>query len=71
MDRIRSFFAKKSEEQEYAPLRVDAEDNDGDTLTSVREEAPFSWLEYLVFLLLGVAMLWAWYESSVHETAGD
>lgn len=26
-------------------------------------EAPFSWTHYLVFLLLGVAMLWAWYGS--------
>lgn len=25
------------------------------------EEVPFSWLEYGIFALLGVAMLWAWY----------
>lgn len=25
-----------------------------------KEEEPFVWLDYLVFLLLGVAMLWAW-----------
>jgi hypothetical protein len=61
MDRIRSFFAKKSESQEYAPLQADADDNDAATLTSTTEEPPFSWLEYSVFLLLGVAMLWAWY----------
>jgi solute carrier family 29 (equilibrative nucleoside transporter), member 1/2/3 len=60
MDRIRSLFANKVEEQEYAPLRVDTEDSDAETLTSLREPAPFSWMEYLVFLLLGVAMLWAW-----------
>lgn len=24
------------------------------------EEKPFSWVEYGVFLILGVAMLWAW-----------
>lgn len=24
-------------------------------------ETPFSWLEYGIFALLGVAMLWAWY----------
>lgn len=23
-------------------------------------EADFSWMEYLIFMLLGVAMLWAW-----------
>lgn len=27
------------------------------------EDGPlFSWIEYSVFLLLGIAMLWAWYE---------
>lgn len=26
----------------------------------LKEEEPFIWLDYLVFLLLGVAMLWAW-----------
>jgi len=25
------------------------------------EAEPFSWFEYSIFLLLGVAMLWAWY----------
>jgi equilibrative nucleoside transporter 1/2/3 len=25
------------------------------------EGEPFSWLEYSIFLLLGIAMLWAWY----------
>ena len=24
------------------------------------DEKPFSWTEYAVFLLLGIAMLWAW-----------
>lgn len=27
---------------------------------SFPEEEPFSWLEYSIFLLLGIAMLWAW-----------
>lgn len=25
------------------------------------EEVPFSWLEYGIFALLGMEMLWAWY----------
>lgn len=25
------------------------------------EQSDFSWLNYTIFLLLGVAMLWAWY----------
>jgi solute carrier family 29 (equilibrative nucleoside transporter), member 1/2/3 len=60
MDRIRSLFAKTAEEPEYAPVGEDDEDGDDETLTSLREGVPFSWLEYMIFLLLGVAMLWAW-----------
>lgn len=59
MDRIRSIFTKPAEDQEYTPV-VDEEDGDDETLTSLLEGVPFSWLEYSVFLLLGVAMLWAW-----------
>ena len=61
MDRIRSIFAKPAEDQEYTPVGDEPEDGDDETLTSIREGVPFSWLEYSVFLLLGVAMLWAWY----------
>lgn len=25
-----------------------------------QQQQPFSWIEYAVFLLLGMAMLWAW-----------
>jgi equilibrative nucleoside transporter 1/2/3 len=60
MDRIRSLFVKPAEEQEYEPVGDDTEDGDDETLTSLHEGVPFSWLEYMVFLLLGVAMLWAW-----------
>lgn len=28
-----------------------------------REEKPFLWIEYWIFMLLGLAMLWAWYVS--------
>jgi solute carrier family 29 (equilibrative nucleoside transporter), member 1/2/3 len=43
----------------YTPVG-DTEDGEDETLTSIQEGVPFSWLEYLIFLLLGVAMLWAW-----------
>jgi len=33
---------------------------EGSTMHSRAEEVPFSRLEYAIFLLLGVAMLWAW-----------
>ena len=59
MDRIRAFFAPaKTAPDEYAPLT----DDDSDTLegSDYEEEVPFSWIEYSIFALVGVAMLWAW-----------
>ena len=35
----------------------DGEEDEDDTVL----KKPFSWHDYAVFLLLGVAMLWAWY----------
>ncbi|KIW72891.1 hypothetical protein PV04_01052 [Phialophora macrospora] len=54
--------------QEYQPVRgdvdADAERDDESARdgseTETMVEAPFSWLEYMIFLLLGIAMLWAW-----------
>lgn len=69
MDRLRDLLGKPQEERdassgEYDPL-VSAEDEDGERRGSVQShgaaETPFDWLEYMVFLLLGIAMLWAWY----------
>jgi equilibrative nucleoside transporter 1/2/3 len=57
---MRSIFAKPAEDQEYTPVGDGTEDGDDETLTSIPEGVPFSWLEYSVFLMLGVAMLWAW-----------
>ncbi|KAL2188637.1 hypothetical protein L209DRAFT_751662 [Thermothelomyces heterothallicus CBS 203.75] len=59
MNRIRAFFAPpKASASEYEPL---ADDESGTLRGSTREEAaPFSWVEYCIFALIGVAMLWAW-----------
>ncbi|ETI28568.1 hypothetical protein G647_01018 [Cladophialophora carrionii CBS 160.54] len=52
--------------QEYQPVRGDTDaDRDDESARDGSEaaptiEAPFSWVEYMIFLLLGVAMLWAW-----------
>ncbi len=69
MERIRQLFSNQkgkvaADGQEYARLNdglggVDGEDSsyrEGES----SDETPFSWVEYLVFALLGVAMLWAW-----------
>jgi hypothetical protein len=62
MDRIRSFLGqRKAGEEEYAPLTDDERLTDVDFGEQNDEaEPPFSWLEYSIFALIGVAMLWAW-----------
>lgn len=67
MDRIRGFFVRKQESEDYRPLAEDSEapavmecssllqDGEDD-----KDEVPFSWMEYGIFTLLGMAMLWAW-----------
>jgi equilibrative nucleoside transporter 1/2/3 len=68
IDRLKAIFAapKKGDEAEYEPLTDDGPDSgtiEGSTYTVTDagvEEVPFSWLEYSIFTLLGVAMLWAW-----------
>jgi equilibrative nucleoside transporter 1/2/3 len=64
MDAIRAFFSsKKASEEEYEPLtdesRAGAEAVEGSGYER-EEEVPFSWLEYSIFAMMGVAMLWAW-----------
>ncbi|KAI1744039.1 putative nucleoside transporter protein [Xylaria scruposa] len=59
MDRLRSLLQKgEADEQEYQPLYEDdvalGQESDDE------HEAPFSWVEYGIFVVLGVAMLWAW-----------
>ncbi|KAI0542378.1 putative nucleoside transporter protein [Xylaria digitata] len=59
MDRLRSLFQKKqADEQEYRPLYEDgvAPGPESDD----EQDVPFSWVEYGIFVVLGVAMLWAW-----------
>jgi equilibrative nucleoside transporter 1/2/3 len=69
MDKMRDLFSRHDAEPDYAPLESSITDNEIDE--DVRRpvvlvpdppiEEPFSWFEYSIFLLLGVAMLWAWY----------
>ncbi|KAL0263067.1 hypothetical protein SLS55_002043 [Diplodia seriata] len=58
MDRVRRLLDR---DQPYEPLEGGSETPDGATIEDDGEDkAPFSWLDYSIFLLLGVAMLWAW-----------
>lgn len=71
MDRIRGLFSgragNKDVPAEYEPLRTSGDDvverpedqvSRGEAHTTA--EVPFSWFEYTIFALVGVAMLWAW-----------
>ncbi|KAI1268675.1 nucleoside transporter [Xylariaceae sp. FL1019] len=59
MDRLRAFISNKDQldEQEYQPLN---EDGGAPDSQSDGHDVPFSWFEYSIFAVLGVAMLWAW-----------
>jgi equilibrative nucleoside transporter 1/2/3 len=59
MDRLRSVFGEDTPEQQYQPLDGGSENLQGQGIEDV-ESPKFSWTDYSVFLLLGVAMLWAW-----------
>lgn len=61
MDRIRALLGQKQEREDYEPLAPDAEPMEcSSLLQDGKEEVPFSWMEYSIFALLGMAMLWAW-----------
>jgi hypothetical protein len=71
MERIKSMFVppKAQNEGEYEPLTGDTfTDGSGTLEGSVYEDdediAPFSKVEYSIFVLIGIAMLWAWYGNS-------
>ena len=53
----REYRAHEDEDIDVAADEPDIEDEDRET---GGENDEFSWLEYAIFLLLGVAMLWAW-----------
>ena len=54
MERIRNAL-KQRRSPAYEPL-----DDDSDSNEPRARKPRFSWLEYSIFLLLGVSMLWAW-----------
>ncbi|KAK8202138.1 hypothetical protein M8818_005664 [Zalaria obscura] len=56
MERIRKYWQA---EQPYEPIAGgNAEEDDGHN--EVGDKPPFHWIDYMIFVLLGVSMLWAW-----------
>ncbi|KAM3068139.1 hypothetical protein ACMFMG_011189 [Clarireedia jacksonii] len=64
LERVRAIFKKPDAEPDYAPISssssVHEEDVRRPAPTEYDNGQPFSWIEYSIFMLLGVAMLWAW-----------
>lgn len=58
MERIRRIFERENASASYEPIEGGSERPDGEHIGA--EEQAFSWTDYAVFTLLGVAMLWAW-----------
>lgn len=65
MDRARKALRRQeaARDSEYEPLTATDEPTHlaDSTILEPQEELPFSWVEYSIFILLGIAMLWAWY----------
>jgi len=65
LDRLRAMFAKSVDDQEYEPLSGDEDDvRRPASVTTEEIEEAFSYFEYSIFFVLGIAMLWAWYIPS-------
>ena len=56
MERIRKIFER---ETSYEPLEGGSERPDGEQIVHPKH-TDFSWIDYTIFVLLGIAMLWAW-----------
>ena len=59
MDRVRSAFKRRrSPSPSYE--RINGDHQVDQALGEHVHKERFSWLEYYIFLLLGISMLWAW-----------
>lgn len=67
MNRLQRLFGDETPDQEYEPLEGGSERLDGERIEGTGG-LPFSWTDYSVFVLLGIAMLWAWYGTSTPLT---
>jgi equilibrative nucleoside transporter 1/2/3 len=72
MDKVRAYLRTPVSESEYQridtdedivvrrPVIIREEDDDDAAALVPQHQEPFSWFEYSIFCLLGIAMLWAW-----------
>jgi equilibrative nucleoside transporter 1/2/3 len=60
MNRLRQLLRR---DPSYEPLEGGSETPDGEQIVETEGQS-FSWIDYSIFVGLGIAMLWAWSESS-------
>lgn len=61
MERFRDIFRRKAAAgEEYEPLTEESHALEESQILEAQDEVPFSWIEYSIFALIGMAMLWAW-----------
>ena len=60
MEALKSAFkGRRASTAAYEP--IEGENENGESTASRASLKPrFSWIEYSIFVLLGIAMLWAW-----------
>ena len=67
MERLRKIWENILREDgmnsSYEPLEGGSEGLDGEPIEHPSGQE-FSWTDYFIFMLLGTAMLWAWYVKS-------
>lgn len=64
MDRLKDILSWRKSYEPLADSRSQLLETEGDVEAEDIRKDPdaFSWVDYIVFLLLGNAMLWAWYD---------
>jgi equilibrative nucleoside transporter 1/2/3 len=69
VERVRALFRQTRPSQEYERIEDDPNDEDVRRPVLIIPDKlggePFSWFEYSIFVLLGIAMLWAWYVTTL------
>jgi equilibrative nucleoside transporter 1/2/3 len=65
---VRALFRPIRPSQEYERIDDDDDEEVRRPVLIVPDkfgEEPFSWFEYSIFVMLGIAMLWAWYIATL------
>lgn len=60
MEALKSAFkGRRASNTAYEPIGGESENGEG-TTSQASFKPRFSWIDYSIFVLLGIAMLWSW-----------